>query len=95
MDVRITNREDPDQTASDPGMHCLSRLFWQATSIQNFRTFTKVTNVNAITLIFIMVLNQYKMEIWFILIETSFPNFDGANEYFLKFNMPLVPTSER
>ena len=25
MLVRIANREDPDQTASDPGLHCLSR----------------------------------------------------------------------
>ena len=40
MDVRIANREDPDQTASDLGMHCLSMLFWQATSVWNFRKFT-------------------------------------------------------
>ena len=38
MLVRITNREDPDQ--SDLGLHCLSRPFWQATSVQNFRTFS-------------------------------------------------------
>ena len=42
--VRIANREDPDQTAfqkqSDLGLHCLSRFFWQVTSVQNFRTFT-------------------------------------------------------
>ena len=34
--------EDPDQTAflqSDLGLHCLSRLFWLATSVQNLRTF--------------------------------------------------------
>ena len=44
MLVRITNRENPDQTAekqSDLGLRCLSRPFWQATSVQNFRTFTK------------------------------------------------------
>ena len=45
--VRIENREDPDQTASkkqsDQGLHCLSRQFWQATSVQFFRTST-VTN---------------------------------------------------
>ena len=41
MLVRITNREDPDQTASsDLGLPCLSRPFWQATSVRNFRTFT-------------------------------------------------------
>ena len=40
MLVRIANREDPDQTASDLGLHCLSMLFWQATSVQSFRTFT-------------------------------------------------------
>ena len=39
--ARIANREDPDQTASsDLGLHCLSRPFGQATSIQIFRTFT-------------------------------------------------------
>ena len=44
MVVKIVNREDPDQTASSEvcflGMPCLSRLFWQAASVQNFRTFT-------------------------------------------------------
>ena len=42
--VRTANREDPDQTASkkqsDLGLHCLSRPFLEATSIQNFRTST-------------------------------------------------------
>ena len=34
MLVRIANNEDPDQTASeDLGLHCLSRPFWQATSV--------------------------------------------------------------
>ena len=27
MLIRIANREDPDQTASDLGLHCLSRPF--------------------------------------------------------------------
>ena len=51
MFFRITNREDPDQTASleallllwkqsDLGLLCLSMLFWQVTSVGNFRTFT-------------------------------------------------------
>ena len=45
LDVRIANREVPDETASlqkqsDLGLHCLSRLFLQASSVQNFRTFT-------------------------------------------------------
>ena len=34
MVVRIVNREDTAQTASpesDLGLHCLSKLFWQAT----------------------------------------------------------------
>ena len=35
--VGMANREDPDQTAL---LDCLSRPFWQATSVQNFRTFT-------------------------------------------------------
>ena len=39
MLVRIANREDPDQTASDLGLPYLSRP-WQATSVQNFRRFT-------------------------------------------------------
>ena len=36
--VRITNREDPDQKQSDLGLCCLSKPFWHATSVQNFRT---------------------------------------------------------
>ena len=28
MPLRIANREDPDQTASDLGLHCLSRPFY-------------------------------------------------------------------
>ena len=33
--VRIANREDPDQTASesDLGLPCLSRAFWQSPSV--------------------------------------------------------------
>ena len=39
MSVRIANWEGPDQTASiqkqsDLGLHCLSRPFWQTTSVQ-------------------------------------------------------------
>ena len=40
MLARIANREDPDQTAleqSDLGLHCLSRSFWQATSVEIFK----------------------------------------------------------
>ena len=40
MLVRMANKVDPDQTASDLGLPCLSRLFKQATNVQNFRTFT-------------------------------------------------------
>ena len=40
MFVRIANREDPDQTASDLGLSCLSRFFLLASSVRNFRTFT-------------------------------------------------------
>ena len=29
------------QKQSDLGLHCLSRPFWQATSVQNYRTFTE------------------------------------------------------
>ena len=39
MPSRIANREDPDQTATS-GLGCLSRPFCQATSVQNFRSFT-------------------------------------------------------
>ena len=36
-----SKREDPGQTASsDLGLRCLSRPFWQATSVQDFRTST-------------------------------------------------------
>ena len=41
--VRIANWEDPDNTASseaDLGLPSLSMPFWQASSDQNFRTFT-------------------------------------------------------
>ena len=40
MLVRKANREDPDQTASEAiwGLHCLSKPFWQAISVQNFKT---------------------------------------------------------
>ena len=33
MLLRKANREDPDQTAS--GLPCLSRLLWQAITVQN------------------------------------------------------------
>ena len=32
--VRTANREGPDQTASQ-GQHCLSRPFWQASTVRN------------------------------------------------------------
>ena len=32
MDVRIANMDDPDKQ-SELGLRCLSRLFWQATSV--------------------------------------------------------------
>ena len=37
MLVRIANRDD---SGSCLGLCCLSRPFWQATSVQNFSTFT-------------------------------------------------------
>ena len=41
MLVRIANREDTDQKKqSDLGLRCLSRSFYQATSVGNFRTMT-------------------------------------------------------
>ena len=40
MLARIANREDPDQTQSGLGLHCLSRPLWQALSVRNFRIFT-------------------------------------------------------
>ena len=48
--ARIANREDPDKLLlpkqSDLGLHCISRPFWQATGIQNFRTCTVLSTVN-------------------------------------------------
>ena len=45
--VRIANREHPDHPtsakASDLGLPCLSRPFWQATTVLNFRTFAVLT----------------------------------------------------
>ena len=42
MVVSIANREDPDWTASsaDLGLRCLTRFYWQSTSVRNFRTLT-------------------------------------------------------
>ena len=41
MLARIANREDPDgKKQSDLGLRCLSRPFWQALSVRDFRTFT-------------------------------------------------------
>ena len=46
MVVSLANREDPDQTASSEAIQCGSVLFvyvfWQAISVQNFRTFIVV-----------------------------------------------------
>ena len=44
MLVRIAIMEDLDQMKkqSDLGLCCLSRPFWQATSVRNFRAFTVV-----------------------------------------------------
>ena len=47
MLVRIANREDPDQTASSGlGLCCFSRAFWQASRIQNYRTFNYHTEMS-------------------------------------------------
>ena len=35
MLVKIESREDPDQTASDLGLHSLSRSFWQVSSVSS------------------------------------------------------------
>ena len=45
MLVRIANREDPFQSA-DLGLHCLSKPFWQANIVQNFRTFSVCNDVH-------------------------------------------------
>ena len=49
--VKMPNREDPDQTASDLGLFCLSRPFWQETSVKKFIEFT-VYMYNSIFLFF-------------------------------------------
>ena len=45
MLVRMANREDPDQTASEgaiwSGSALFVKAFWQATTVQNFITFTE------------------------------------------------------
>ena len=52
MLVRIANREDPDQTAFEEavssGSACLSRPFWQATSVLNFGTASISLSVTAL-----------------------------------------------
>ena len=50
--VRIANREDKTlirlllKKQPDLGLPCLSRPFWQATSVQNFKTFRILTISN-------------------------------------------------
>ena len=43
MLVRIANREDPDQTASNLSLQYLSKTFWQTFSVLNFRTFIEIS----------------------------------------------------
>ena len=53
--VRIASREDPGlirlllKKQPDLGLCCLPRAFWQASSIQNFRTFTILIYFHVIT----------------------------------------------
>ena len=44
MHVRIANREDPEQT--DLNVPFLAMPFLQATSVQNFKTFTVIKSNN-------------------------------------------------
>ena len=46
-------------------------------------------------LISYMVFNPFKMAVQFFWTASSFPNFDGPNAFFPKFNRPLAPTSKR
>ena len=52
MVVRIANWEDPDQTASSEavcsGSALFVQVFWQATSVRNFRAFT-IVSVRAVS----------------------------------------------
>ena len=66
--VRLANREDPDQTTSELGLYCLSRVctvcilpFWQASSVQNFRTYTTCSIV-LITIIMLFFDSQSPVE---------------------------------
>ena len=59
MLVLIANREDPDLV-----LHCLSMPFWQATSVQNFSTFT-------ILLICSLVLSCL-FDIWAFFFQSTF-----------------------
>ena len=42
-----------------------------------------------------MVFNPFKMVVQLFQTASNFPNFDGQNAFFPKFNWPLAPTSER
>ena len=50
MRVRIANREDPDQNASEEAFRYESALFvdacWQGTGVRNFRTFIIGMNIS-------------------------------------------------
>ena len=67
MLVRITNREDPDQTASseqsDLGLHCVSRLFFHAHLYIFLRTYEEALSSN-LKLIYISVLSSFKHVLW-------------------------------
>ena len=39
----------PRKANSDLGLHCLCRLFWQASSVCNFRKFTVVSLISNLT----------------------------------------------
>ena len=45
MLVRIATKETPYQTA-DLGLPCLSKSFWQANNVQNFRTLTVCNGIH-------------------------------------------------
>ena len=46
-------------------------------------------------LIYYIGFNPFKMVVQLFLKATNFPNFDGPNAFFPKFNRPLAPTLER
>ena len=84
------------QKQSDLGLHCLSRLFWQATSVLNFRTYTihdtalyLHSTANSLTYISQAKLIQLSVKFEFILMANG-TSFLSRNQFTLWINLHTI-----